>query len=1012
MGWRAKSVLTCLVLMLLIGIPVIGTADGTEEEQQVQGAPPSRSLVTIPKEHLRIISGGISQWGPYCLGIVNRTTSIELKLKNTADAPFTGIQVDLTLYWYDAHKGFSFDKGRIMYKDQTMVSILPGDGTLSELIRFKWVPKFAGAYVMNITIKLPGDPRPYTNRTLIAGLQYTLDQRSITDGLWVGTDFWNGSSMDGWTSESDQGEEGMEWHISDHALARGYETLHTPETAYWVGNDSSGSSPRTGTYSLISPPMDLTGFNPDSWDSFLGTSRPQIYFLYKFRGNITKEGISGGGGIYHFIRSRSNGEWEPWEPLLDPKGEWINLTGNTTNVIWDLSKRPFLQGDLEFIGIDLGEYQGRTVQIKFEYHPSGYPEPGYVIDDLLLIGKETVDIEPFYIESFTDEVLRSDPGEPLGFDLKVVSKLKTTDDEVSIRVEAIEGSDFIDLFRDVVIEPGILSLPRSSTTPSTISITLMLPPSSPSGEGWLKVRIFGSGTIKEVSFRFIVNSRRSLDLSVEGRTSTTLEPGVPENLQVSVHNEGNVEEYVHLTFITGTDLAAEGKMGSFSLVPDEIMTTSIAISVPLDSLAGEKSGYIVVSRSALPANAIDIIEEEPNPGWSFIRLDHFVGHVFDLEFIDPSPAAIYYEIENPPKNGTLEVPFHLILANKGNSRDVPIFFSPGWTDRDDIALVLPENESIDPGSTKFVNITVKVTFPVPDGIYQFNVQATSSGSEEIKTEMITLTLSIGGAPVSSGIYLVNGSLELQPARAVLGQDVVISFTVRSFGFLEDDSFTSLIQLNNLEINQPYLISRYQDKVCQLTWRFDQPGSVRLRISLPDWKDPPPGAVELVSSLERYIDVGFIDLNITKVQLIKENGDEAQGEVRPGVHEFSVNLSNNGNATADIFALSLTVEDMSTGTWLNLTLNVTDLGPGEIRNLTFKNILLQQERVYFFTIAVDNNGRWEDMDLTNDQKEQEVEVGTVPPELPAWRNDLWLVVGFMITLILTVGLLLYMLRKKL
>ncbi|MGA1792426.1 MAG: CARDB domain-containing protein [Thermoplasmatota archaeon] len=1012
MGWRATNIATIMVMVLLVGLPVMGTAGGTEEDTSIQDAPPSRSLVTIPKEHLRIISGGISQWGPYSLGIVNRTTSIELRLKNTADAPFSGIQVNLTLYWYDAHKGFSFDKGRIMYKDQTTVYIPKGDGALSELIVFRWVPKFAGAYVMNITIKLPGDPRPYTNRTLIAGLQYALDQKSITDGLWVGTDFWNGSSMDGWTSESDDGEEGMEWHVSDHPLASGYETLHTPNTAFWVGNDSSGMSPRTGIYSLVSPPLDLTRFNPDSWDSFLAKSRPQIYFLYKFRGNITKEGLSGGGGIYHWIRSRNNGEWGPWEPLLDPKGEWINLTGNTTNVIWDLSRRPFLQGDLELIGVDLGDYQGRTVQVKFEYHPSGYPEPGYVIDDIVLIGKETVDIEPFFIDSFTKEVLRSDPGESIRFDIGVVSKLRTTDDDVSIRVEAIEGSDFIDLFRDVVIEPGILPLPKASSAPSIVTTTLVLPPSSPSGDGWLKVRVFGSGTIKEVTFRFLVNSRRSLDLSVEGKTSSTLEPGIPENLLVTVHNKGNVEEFVYLSFITETDLIAEGQLGSFSLVPDEVMSTRLAISVPQDSMAGDKSGYIVVSRSVLPADAIDRIESEPSPGWPFIKVEHFVGYVYDLEFIDPSPAAIYYEIENPPKNGTRDVSFHLILANKGNSRDIPIFSSHGWADRNDIALILPENETIEPGSTKFVNITVRIAFPVPDGIYQFNVQATSSGNENIQTDRITLTLSIGGAPVSSGIYLVNGSLELQPSRIVLGQDVVISFTVRSFGFLDEDSFNALITLNNVEITEPYLISRYQDKVCQLTWRFDRPGNVHLKVGLPDENDPPPGAFELVSSLEWSFDVGYIDLNITAIQLLKEDGDIVDEEVLPGLHEFSVTLLNNGNETADIFVLSLSVEDRSLDSSLNLTLNVTDLHPGEVRNVTFKNIMLQQERDYYFAVVVDNNGRWEDIDISNDQKELEVDVGTVPPELPAWRNDLWMVVGFIITLLMTLGLLFYMLRRKL
>ncbi|MGA1866430.1 MAG: CARDB domain-containing protein, partial [Thermoplasmatota archaeon] len=717
---------------------------------------------------------------------------------------------------------------------------------------------------------------------------------------------------------------------------------------------------------------------------------------------------------YHWIRYRTNGLWGAWEPLLDPKGDWVNLTGNTSNVIWDISKRPFLQGDLELVGLDLGEYQGRTVQVKFEYHPSGHPETGYVIDDILLIGKETVDTDPFFISSYTREVIPSDPGESVRFNIELVSKLKVTDNDVSVRAEAVEGSDFIDLYRNVEVQPGIIELPKASTIPMLFSINLTLPSSSPSGEGWLKIRVFGSGTFKDVTFRFFVNSRRALELSVDGTVSGMLEPGIPGSLEVTVRNMGNVEELVFLSFLSDTDLVAEGNMDPFSLLPGKSRTSDYNISVPEGSFAGYKNGFILISRSATPSDALDrLLIDDPMPGWSYVELEYFVEYIYDLELIEPSPAATYWEIKDPAQNGTKDVDYHLILENRGNSRDEALFSSPGWTDREDVMLILPENVSIPPGSTMFVNISVRVSYPVPNGIYNFNIQATSLGNEEIKTDIISLTLSVGEAPVSSGIYLVNGSLDLQPSRMVVGQEVVLSFTVRSFGFLDGDTFNVKLWLNNKEVNtKSFPISKYQDKVCQLTWTFDQSGKVNLMISLPDSKKPAHGTSDLVLSLEKEIIVGYIELGITSVNLLVEDGEEVDEGAQPGIYEVLVRVVNNGNTTADIFVVSLIIEEKEQQNGWNLSTNVTDLSPGETRNITFKNIRLQQETSYRFSVLIDNNGRWRETDIDNDQKNLEVEVGPIPPDLPIWRNPVWGIIGFVMTLLMTLGLLFYMLRKKL
>ncbi|MGA1873423.1 MAG: hypothetical protein ACMUHY_07095 [Thermoplasmatota archaeon] len=1013
MGRPRSGHMTWLILTMLLVLPLIGMSSDGGWEDSGPETPPSRSLVTIPKEHLNIVSGGISQWGPYCFGVVNRTTLIEMKLKNTADAPFSGIKVNLTLYWYDAHKGFSFDKGRILFRDQAEVDIGPGDGTLSRKITFEWTPRFAGAYVMNITIKLPGDPRPYTNRTLIAGLQYTLDKKTITDGLWVGTNTWNGSSMDGWSEDTEQGEEGIHWHVAEHPLAKGYETLHTPDKAFWVGNDSSGLSPTSGVYSLISPPIDLTGFNPDPWDSFLGKTRPQIYLLYKYRGNLSSESISGGSGIYHWIRYRENGNWSNWKPLLDPKGDWVNISGNTTNVIWDLSKRPFLQGDLEFIGVDLGDHQGKTVQIKFEYHPSGYPETGYVIDDIMVIGKETVDIEPFSISSYTEEIHRSNPGEEIEFDIGILCKLKETEDKVPVRIDVVDGSDFLDLSRDIRIRPSLIDLAGGACGPYQVDITLSIPSSSPSGEGWFKVRVIGGGTLKDVTFRFIVETRRSLDLSVEGDRTGIIQPGEYMDLGIHVTNKGNVEELVYLNFITGSDLDLFGQLGSFDLQPGEHRSFMIGLTVPEGSLAGSKRGFILLTGSPPPADAIEkLLDNRSSPGWYYVEVNYSVEQVHDIEIIEPSPSATYREIEDPPDNGSVRKDYNLIIANHGNSRDKVSFSVQGWDEREDIVLHLPENIPIEPGATRFVEIQVEVTFPVPFGIYDFDIMAFSSDDETTSSNVVTLTLSVGGAPVSSGIYMVNGSLDLQPSRTVFGQEVVISFTVKSFGFLDKDSFNVNLWLNDAVVQtRPFQISRYQDKVCQMTWSFGNPGLYRMMVSLSEWKEPASDTAGLVRSLHREVRVGFIDMGITALELHLESGEDIGERPLPGIYECTITVTNRGNTTADLSILTLNIEDPVSKAGWNLTMNVTEMVPGESRNLTFKNIELLQERDYQFSAFIDSNGRWRDMNSTDDLRQLRVKVGSVPPEVPFWRDPVWGILGFILTLIVTIGLLFYLLRKK-
>jgi len=1009
-GRTPAVVLVFITILLISSLP----AYEVEGDTSPSSYPPARSLVTIPVEHINIISGGITQWGAYSLGIVNRTTTISTRLENTQSAPFTGIEVKLTLYWYDANQGFSFDRGRVMYKQEEIASVPAGDGALSDPVNFTWVPTFAGAYVMNISIHIPGDPRPISNRTLFAGIKYVKSNGNIiTDGLWVGTEAWDCSEMDGWTSFSDSGEPDMEWHPSDHYLTIGYETLHTPGGSFWVGDEQTGLSPTTGSYSLVSPELDLRDYHPEPWDNLISEKRPMIFLLYKYRGNISIDGPNGGGGIYHWVRTLENGIWGDWEILEDPLGNWVTITGNQTSRIWDLSERPYKGDDLDFVGIDLGAYQGEMIQLRLEYIPSGVLETGYVIDDIMIIGKERVDISPYSIRSDSPGNQNVNPGSEVFFSLEVQSKLKTTDEDVIIRIEMEGGSEFLDLERGAEITPSILNLPKGDPAPVEIDLTVKIPNSAPSGGGFCRVVVIGGGISRTLTFEFDVASRRLVTLDLQGYTSGPINPGTVKQIGLQVENLGNVDELVRISFLSLSDLELSGNLGSHFMTTDSSLSMQLNATVPADTFAGEKRGYIVVSFDQLPDNAIQLIlEGEADPAWRVRELLYNVDQVYSISLLTPSPASNYREIEEPYGSGTEQLVYNLILQNEGNGIDVISIRSPNWGSRSDISLVLPSNITMGPGITEFLEIKVVVQYPVPKGIYTFEILAVSSGKESRTDDnQISLRLSVGKAPVSSGVYFINNSFEVIPDEIILGEEMVVAFTVRSFGFLQSEFFTvNLILDGKVVLSQQFSISPYQDRYSQMTWTSEVPGYHNISVSLVEGRDLGKDANDLVVRMGATVNVGIIELGISNVHIRSGDDGENKGELTPGTYDIVVEIDNDGDSSADLISVSISLLDRRTETRSNFTLNLTELMPDTTRELVFRNIRLEPEREYLLLVSIDKR-RWREMDVDDDLLHKELDVGTIPPEEPTWKDPLWGIIGFAVTLVLTLAIFFYLVRRK-
>jgi hypothetical protein len=684
-------------------------------------------------------------------------------------------------------------------------------------------------------------------------------------------------------------------------------------------------------------------------------------------------------------------------------------------VIWDVSKRPFLHGDIDFIGVDLGDYQGKEVQVRFEYIPSGNPETGYVIDDIIIIGKEAVDVAPYSASADTGEQIEADPGSTINMKIQLISKLKQKDEDVFVRIESVGCSDFLKLCRDVIIQPGIVKLPKDQSSPITINISLNLPSSSPSGDGWISFRTLGGGMVRDFVFHFKVSSRRNLHLNVTGAVSGPIYHEDPRSVFIQVQNLGNIEETVNLTFLTKDELQISGDLGSKELEPDEIWVEEVSFTIPPNAGSGNKTGFVLLSSSHIPPDALDrIILGNNHPDWKVFEVSYYVEQIFSVDLIAPSSGSTYREIEEIPDNGTEEIKYdQLIVRNLGNGEDMVSFTSPNWNDREDMVLILPDNTTVQPGETQFVTVIIRVTYPVPLGIYDIKIKAHSSGSEDGSDNSVDLKLSVGKAPVSSGIYLLNGSLVVRPTDLVYGREGIAFFTVRSFGFLDREGFNVNLLLNDQQkLTQKFDITQYPDKDCEIPVSFDEPGTYILTISLSEESELDTGSTELVRSMSTVVEVGYIDLRVNDINLIR-NGDRVEDEkIKPGDYDVEVVIENQGNSTAPLAMIVLTIFDPEIPKEWNLTLNVTDISPNKTRELVFKNVVFDSERDYKISVSIENLGKWKDMNVTDDFKPMDIKVGSIPPDVPAWRDPLVGIIGFGLTFLFMAALLFYLIRRKL
>jgi hypothetical protein len=1001
--FKHASRLTAIIIALAISMAVLPLP-----KQGVNGMYQMNEL-----SHLVIVDDSTfrfnySPWESLYCGEVNRTTNISFRLMNNHGAPFYGVRVNFSVYWFDGiltgyqsgeQKVVYVESLRVMHTDTRTVDIGSGVGTRSEVIEFEWVPRFAGSYIWNISVHVRSDHFPVSDVIYPAGIVYrTAQNSSYYNGLWVGTYYTDCSELSGWRSESQGGLKDIKWHVSSHPLAQGDSTLHSSGEAFWVGNETTLLAPTTGVYSLISPRFDLTRFDDSAFSWELKRGAPQIYFLYKYRGKISQNGPAGDGGLFHFV---SADDGETWEKLLDPAERHVNISGETVSPIWGHTSHNSNLGGSAKYGFDLSNYHGKEIRIKIEYHPSGIDETGFLIDDIALEGKERVDIATFSISGRSTEVPIVEPGNEVRF----WAELSRTGKEpgLEVRAEAVELPDYISDRGDLRIDPPVFSLDDG---PVLVNMSLKVPNGAPSGPGRATIRFIGAYTDRDLTFDFTVKDVHDLSVSLEGDIGGAMVPFVYKTVYLSMENRGNIKESVHVIFVSDDGMEwDQGGVKAYSLSLGQSIKARFGIRT-VEEGYGPRIGHLIWSAKAIGMSGSEImkaISEGQIPSdWNVHTLEYDVDRIRDISLFSPVLHAV---VADPPDEGQDNVYFKIYVLNRGNAEESIILNSSMEEPDVNITLDHPSNLTIGPGIIDtVVQLNATISYPINPGTYGFHIEAIVMGEPPSSDDSLDFSIRIGPEGSVNGIFIDEASISIAPSEPIMGDESVVSFDAYIFGVPDNAVFNAVMQESGeVVLRQDFLTSGTGHTLCQLKWVPQESGVRDLVLSIDGpipTRDAPPG---LVSSLNLSVRVRFIDISIDWVV-------EPENETDPGQHYFKIRVSNEGDVRAGLFIVTLNVTSGNeTRSYIK---NVSDLDPGISTILTFGPIALEAGTTCTLFVETPVNGQWKDNDSSDNRLfSPQIQVGEEPPGVPVWRNGLFLGIAAFCLVLVALGLFMALYRRR-
>ncbi|MCD6382991.1 MAG: hypothetical protein J7L88_00845, partial [Thermoplasmata archaeon] len=644
--------------------------------------------VDIPSTRVETLR--LDSWGGYSLGVIGKRITFYSRAVNHGDIPAYNVTASLTVYYWSGVGGI--DRGEIVWSERKETYVPPGDGSLSPVITFNWTPEISGSFIINITFELRGDPRPRDNSAYYVGAVYEISGKRRYAGVWV--DKW----IDSLEGESDIiCSPPSSWSKTPFPLGSS-SGEYSPPTVFYTGDPSTLISNYNSTKRrLILPPFDLRDVPQDFYDPLYMRKKPQIYLGYKFLGDVRAGG---------FLRNLISVDGGPYEPLLDPLGNPIIISVNTTDEYgeynWLCPTHVDLFGYDFYPGIEISRYAGHWVSIAIEYVP-GSPdngsEMGYFLDDFILFMRESYETFSFEVSPVSDEDVLVDPGSVS--EVRYLVNFTRVKEVYPFRVYA-EAPPTPQIH--LIVSPEII---REPVEGERVDVSIFIKADITTPPGTYSTVIWFVGADETIKRTIDVRVPPFEKLLAEGGGFFHVLPGEEIQILCSLTNGGNVPLNLKSHLQSDMDIQAEYP-GSVSLTPGERMKVEATITLNPNTPGNHTAYWIfypedVEGAEGLPPLALYQSLKEEGRAVGLITINIVVREVRDV-FVGLLSRESLVVLKRTPQN----VSIPMTVMNRGNTPE-RLSLSANLRGVEEGAVITKETYVLlDPGESTEVSIVLSL----------------------------------------------------------------------------------------------------------------------------------------------------------------------------------------------------------------------------------------------------------------------------------------------------------------
>jgi uncharacterized membrane protein len=374
--YKIRKVLCAVIVTVMLfcvlparGVPgeqetVKDTFKGTEKMEYHLGSsfesegptPCSRAGPDVWSKNITFYDTNV-QWSGFSVGTVGEITRIDFGIGNLGDQDATNVNLEVRI-------NNRFEGGWMDTFSTTIPLIEAGNNTT--VAWTDWVPSYTTRFTVYVNVTTSGDVNTSND-----DWTYGLDSQ-----WWINLFLDEGDDDTNWTGDIGP----TEWHVTDSIMGDPDPGTHSSPSAWYAGTETVLADAYTGgmDVSLISPSIDLRRIIPD----FI------VYLNFKYYGAVN---LFPGEGIGLFISTDNGVTWTDTRTFIssifdeDALYAWHYRTDNYVDLDRDGNRDA---GEYD-VGIDISEYMGHQIKLKFRF--TSMPAStniGFYVDDIIVFGTE------------------------------------------------------------------------------------------------------------------------------------------------------------------------------------------------------------------------------------------------------------------------------------------------------------------------------------------------------------------------------------------------------------------------------------------------------------------------------------------------------------------------------------------------------------------------------------------------------------------------------------------------